>query len=96
MQLGVDLEVPEDIDVLGMKAGTFDLQRWFYDNIAKAYDDPEMTFGEMHHINFDWYAPKNAFRQTEEEVRQWCDEAGLDVEDEQIHLSGITITARKR
>lgn len=95
-KLGVDLEVPEDIDVLGMKAGTFDLQRWFYYNIAKAYYDPEMTFGEMHHINFDWYAPKNAFRQSEEEVRAWCAEADLEIESEQIHLSGITITARKR
>ena len=64
--------------------------------IFKAYYDPDMTFGEMHHINFDWYAPRNCHRQTEEQVRQWCDEAGLDVEDEHIHQSGITIRARKR
>jgi len=72
------------------------LQRLFYYDIAKAYYDPDMTFGEMHHINFDWYAPKHAFRQTEEEVRRWCDEAGLDVEHEHIHRSGITIIARRR
>jgi arsenite methyltransferase len=95
-ELDVQLEIPQDVDVLGMKAGTRDLQRWFYYDIAKAYYDPAMTFGEMHHINFDWYAPKNAFRQTEEEVRLWCDEAGLDVEREHIHPSGITIVARKR
>jgi SAM-dependent methyltransferase len=95
-ELGVELDVPEDIDVLGIKAGKVDLQRFFYYDIAKAYYDPEMTFGEMHHINFDWYAPKNAFRQTEEEVRRWCDEAGLEVEAEHVHQSGITITARKR
>jgi SAM-dependent methyltransferase len=95
-ELDVQLDIPQDVDVLGMKAGTFDLQRWFYYDIAKAYYDPAMTFGEMHHINFDWYAPKNAFRQTEEEVRQWCEEAGLDVESEHIHPSGITIAARKR
>lgn len=95
-ELDVELDIPEDVDVLGMKAGKQDLQRWFYYDIAKAYYDPNMTFGEMHHINFDWYAPKNAFRQTEEEVRQWCDEAGLDVEHEDIHQSGITIIARKR
>ena len=28
-----------------------------------------MTLGEMNHINFDWFAPKNARRQTEDEVR---------------------------
>jgi SAM-dependent methyltransferase len=95
-ELNVELDIPEDVDVLGMKAGQVDLQRWFYYDIAKAYYSPDMTFGEMHHINFDWYAPKNCHRQTEEQVRQWCDEAGLDVEDEHIHQSGITIRARKR
>ncbi len=95
-ELNLELEIPEDVDVLGMKAGKVDLQRWFYYDIAKAYYSPDMTFGEMHHINFDWYAPKNCHRQTEEQLRQWCDEAGLDIEDEHIHQSGITIRARKR
>jgi SAM-dependent methyltransferase len=95
-ELGVEVDVPEDVDVLGIKAGRVDLQRLFYYDVFKAYYDPDMTFGEMHHINFDWYAPKNAFRQTEEEVRRWCDEAGLDVEHEHIHRSGITIVGRKR
>ncbi|MBX5442597.1 MAG: class I SAM-dependent methyltransferase [Solirubrobacteraceae bacterium] len=95
-ELNVEIEIPEDIDLLGIKAGRVDLQRFFYYDIAKAYYDPDMTFGEMHHINFDWYAPKFAFRQTEEEVRRWCDEAGLEVEHEHIHQSGITIIARRR
>ncbi len=95
-ELQVELDIPADVDVLGIKAGKVDLQRFFYYDIAKAYYDPNMTFGEMQHINFDWYAPKNAFRQTEEEVRRWCDEAGLDVEHEHVHQSGITIVARKR
>jgi SAM-dependent methyltransferase len=95
-ELDLELDIPEDVDVLGMKAGRQNLQRWFYYDIAKAYYDPAMTFGEMHHINYDWYAPKNSFRQTEEEVRRWCDEAGLDIEHEHIHQSGITVIGRKR
>lgn len=95
-ELDVEVDVPEDIDLLGIKAGRVNLQRLFYYNIAKAYYDPGMTFGEMHHINFDWYAPKNAFRQSEDEVRRWCEEAELEVEHEHIHLSGITIVARRR
>ena len=31
----------------------------------------------MNHINFDWYAPKNAFRQSPEEVRSWCKKLNL-------------------
>ena len=95
-ELNVEVEIPDDIDLLGIKAGRVNLQRLFYYDIAKAYYDPDMTFGEMHHINFDWYAPKHAFRQSEEEVRRWCDEAGLDIEAEHVHRSGITITARRR
>lgn len=95
-ELGVEVDVPEDVDLLGIKAGRVNLQRLFYYDVFKAYYDPEMTFGEMHHINFDWYAPVNAHRQSEEEVRAWCAEAGLDVEHEDVHPSGITVIARKR
>jgi hypothetical protein len=35
-------------------------------------------------------------RFTEQEVRQWREEADLEVETEHIHQSGITIIARKR
>ena len=41
-------------------------------------------FDEMNHINFDWFAPQNAFRQTLEEVRELCMEAGLEIERERI------------
>jgi arsenite methyltransferase len=95
-ELNVEIEVPEAVDVLGIPAGTMNLQRLFYWNIFKAYYDPEMTLGEMQHLNFDWYAPKNASRHTEEEVTAWCDEAGMDVEDVHVHLAGITVRARKR
>jgi arsenite methyltransferase len=56
----------------------------------------EMTLDELHHINYDWYAPRNAHRQSLEEVRSWCAEAGLDVERERAEPAGITIIARKR
>jgi hypothetical protein len=32
----------------------------------------------------------------QEEVRRWCDEAGLEVERERIEPAGITIVAKKR
>ncbi len=95
-ELGVEVEVPEDIELLGIPAGTLDLQRLFYWHLFKAYYDPEMTFGEMHHINYDWYAPRIAHRHTPDEVRGWCEDAGLAVEDVHVHLAGITVRARRR
>ncbi len=48
----------------------------------------------MNHINFDWYAPKNAHRHSIEGVRGWCAELGLAIAREQVEDSGITIIAR--
>ena len=52
-------------------------------------------FDEMNHINYDWYAPANAARQSPEEVRAWCAESGLEIEREVVEEAGITIIARK-
>jgi SAM-dependent methyltransferase len=95
-ELGVQVEVPEDVELLGIPAGTIDLQRLFYWHLFKAYYSPDMTFGEMHHINYDWYAPRIAHRHTPEEVQSWCEAAGLEVEDINLHLAGITVRARRR
>ena len=63
--------------------------------MLKSFYRPEYSMDEMNHINFDWFAPKNAFRQTPEVVRQWCLESGLDVVHERVEEAGITIVARK-
>jgi arsenite methyltransferase len=95
-ELEVQVDVPEDIELLGIPAGPIDLQRLFYWHVAKAYYSPDLSFDEMLHINYDWYAPANAHRQSPEEVRMWCDEAGLEIERENVQEAGITIVARKR
>lgn len=94
-ELRVDLDVPEDIELLGIPAGKIDLQRFFYWHVCKAFYRPDMTFDEMNHINYDWFAPRNAHRQSPEEVRRWCAELGLAVEHETVEAAGITIVARK-
>ena len=93
--LNLQIEVPERIDVLDIPAGKIDIQRLFYWHVFKAYHRPEMTLDEMNHINFDWYAPKNAHRHTPQEVRGWCSALGLSVEHERLEEAGITIIAKK-
>jgi SAM-dependent methyltransferase len=94
-ELDVEINVPEPIDLLSIPAGRIDVQRLFYWHVAKMFYRPDFTFDEMNHVNFDWYAPANAHRQTPDEVLSWCVEAGLEVERSVMEEAGITVIARK-
>lgn len=94
-ELNAEIDIPQPIDLLGIPAGKTSVQRLFYWHVAKAFFDPNLSFGEMNHINYDWYAPANCARQTPEEIREWCAEGGLKIEREVIENAGITIIARK-
>jgi len=95
-ELQVEVNVPEDIPFLGIQAGRVDVQRLLYWNFAKMFWNRDLDFEDNHHVNFDWYHPKYAHRQTEEEVRRWCDEAGLSVAYFRVEESGFTVRAIKR
>lgn len=90
----VDLNV--DVPLLGIKAGKHDVQRLIYWNVAKLFWNESLAFEENVHINFDWYRPKYAHRQTEEQVRQWCEEARLDIRRLHDSEAGYTVRAVKR
>jgi arsenite methyltransferase len=85
----------EDVPLLGIAAGTYDVQRFVYWNFAKIYWNEQLTFEENVHVNFDWYRPKYAHRQTEEELRTWCDECGLRISWFHEQESGFTVRATK-
>ncbi|MGQ0810065.1 MAG: class I SAM-dependent methyltransferase [Nitrospiraceae bacterium] len=93
--LNIEVDVPESIDLLRIPAGKINLQRFFYWHVFKAYHRPELTIDELNHINFDWYAPRNAHRHTVEEVRDWCAKASFIIERERVEEAGITIIAKK-
>jgi SAM-dependent methyltransferase len=94
-ELQAEIEIPEPIDLLGIPAGRIDVQRLFYWHVAKTFYRPDLDFGEMNHINYDWYAPANAARQSPEQVRDWCARSGLEIEREVVEEAGITVIARK-
>jgi len=94
--LGVEVEVPEDIPLLGIKAGRMDLQRFVYWNIVKLFYDPSWSIEEMLHVNFDWFRPLFCQRQTPDEVERWCAEAGLGIERMNVQEAGITVCAVKK
>jgi arsenite methyltransferase len=93
--LGVEVDVPEEVGFLGIPAGRIDVQRLFYYSVIKAYYRPELSFDEMHHVNFDWFRPLNCHRHTEDEVRVFCADAGLRIERLHAEPSGFTVVAMR-
>jgi SAM-dependent methyltransferase len=85
----------DDIPVLGIKAGRYDVQRLIYWSFAKLFWNEAYPFEANLHVNFDWYRPHYANRQTEAEVRAWCAEAGLRVDRLHEEESGFTVIASR-
>jgi len=94
-ELQTNLVVPNDVPLLGIKSGEHNIQRLIYWNFAKLYWNGDLSFEENLHINFDWYRPRYAHRQTAEEVRAWCAEAGLLIKWFHEQESGFTVRAVK-
>jgi arsenite methyltransferase len=94
--LKAEVDVPQDIPYLGIKAGRHDVQRLMYWHFAKMFWNDAFSFEENNHINFDWYHPRYAHRHTESELRSWCDETGLTMTHLDAQESGYTIRAVKR
>ncbi len=92
----VQVDLEEDVPLFAIKAGRYDVQRLIYWHFAKLYWNPSFSFEENVCVNFDWYRPKYAHRQTADEVRQWCKEASLSVEWFHEEEAGLTVRAVKR
>jgi hypothetical protein len=79
------------VEVLGIAAGEYDVQRLLYHFFLKCYWNPDMTFTENAVINYDWYHPEEASRHSVEEVRGWFEQAGLSVTHTHVDPYGITM-----
>jgi len=95
-KLHAEVVVPEDIPYLGIRAGRHSLHRLLYWHFLKIFWKEDYSFEENNHINFDWYHPRYAHRQTEEDVRRWCDEAKLSIIHFNTQESGFTVRALRR
>jgi SAM-dependent methyltransferase len=94
-KVDAEVEVPEDIPYLGIPKGRHPVHRLVYDFFVKAYWNPKWSYDESNLISFDWYHPTYAFRHTEDEVRGWCDRAGLRVTHLDSRWTGFTVRAQK-
>ncbi|HEX2059552.1 MAG TPA: methyltransferase domain-containing protein [Thermoanaerobaculia bacterium] len=92
-ELKTEVDVPEDIPYLGIKAGRQDVQRLIYWSFLKLFWNDQWTFEQNNHVNFDWYHPRYAHRQSEEEITRWCRESGLEIRRVYAEESGYSFRA---
>lgn len=68
-ELNVKFESP-DIPALGIRGGTYDIQRFIYWNFLKCFWREDWGKEVCDSTNFDWYAPSNAKRYTESDFKK--------------------------
>ena len=69
--------VEKPIPVLGIPAGTHDVQRLIYYNFLKCFWNEAFDFETNNMVNFDWYHPHNAWQHDEAEVVAWLRSLGV-------------------
>jgi len=92
----VEIEVPEDIPILQIKKGKYDLQLFIYQYIFKCFWNDKFGFEISNLTNFDWYYPKFSWRHTREEINDWCKEFKLDIKFLKETMSGFACLALKK
>lgn len=76
-RLNATVTLDKPIDVLGIPAGTHDVQRLFYYNVLKCFWNEDFDFESNNMVNFDWYHPRSAWRHDREEVEGWLRDLGV-------------------
>ncbi len=89
-EAAVTVNVPK-VDLLGIEAGEYDIQRFLYHFFLKCFWNPDLSFEDNTAINYDWYHPQLCSRHTIEEVRSWFESASLDIVHECVDHYGITV-----
>ena len=87
--------IPRDIPLLGIKSGTYDVQRFIYWNFLKCFWDESDNLERSIGVNFDWYYPKFAYRHTPKEVKKWYRDVKLKISSFKETESGISVTGKK-
>jgi len=88
------ITIDSDIPELDIKAGTYDLQRFFYWNFIKMFYNADFSWEDNIAVNFDWYHPACAKRYTRPEVLFMVECAGLHTDS--FHESDAGYSVRTR
>ncbi len=75
-RLNAKITLDKPIPVLGIPAGTHDVQRLLYYNFMKCFWNEAFDYETNNMVNFDWYHPHNAWQHSQDEVEGWLKELG--------------------
>jgi SAM-dependent methyltransferase len=92
--LRATVEIDEDIAILGIPKGTYDVQRFIHWHVMKCFWNDDFDFFTNNVVNADWYHPVYCFRYTPEEFRSWF-ERGWEILSWNVQEAGIGCRARK-
>jgi arsenite methyltransferase len=93
--LNITITIDEEIELLEIPKGKYELQRFLYWFFIKAYYNKNLSLEEMNHVNFDWYRPLNCYRFQPEEIEAWLHKLKLEKVRFFVEESGITVVANK-
>jgi SAM-dependent methyltransferase len=94
--LNIEINIEEDIELLEIPKGKYNLQRLLYYYFMKMYYVEDFNLEELNHINFDWYSPINCYRFEPREIKNWLKECNLIEKRFRVEPSGITVIAEKK
>ena len=92
----ISITIPKNIDLLGIKKGKYDLQRFIYDNFFKCFWNESWGYSNSNMVNFDWYHPTFCWRHTEQEIKSWCKELNLKIKYLKELESGFACSLQKK
>ena len=95
-RLNAKITLAKPIPVLGIPAGTHDVQRLIYYNFIKCFWNEAFDYGTNNMVNFDWYHPHNAWQHTQDEVEGWLRDLGAkEWQVNDANPNGISVLVTK-
>jgi SAM-dependent methyltransferase len=95
-RLNTKVTLTKPIEVLGIPAGSHDVQRLIYYGFLKCFWNEAFDFETNNMVNFDWYHPHDAWQHTQEEVEGWLRELGVQkYQFNDANPNGISVLLNK-
>jgi len=95
-RLNATITLDNPVPILGIPAGTHNVQRLLYYNFVKCFWNEDFDYDTNNMVNFDWYHPHHAWQHSEDEVAGWLSALGArDYRFNQANPNGISCLLTK-